>query len=255
MNTEEQAIESFIDIVCDNLLIMDYLEETEPGICKFFYERYGIRNFARFNQDFWLGEYRNRERIGSYGLVVYAMSDWNSSSYDERVRKTYDDLHRDISKTHSLKVIEARDVLELAVFLSKLVKYQTKAPDFVVWSGHSSGSDFAFSKEQSKKSALSDNIHYLDTSDFEGEELERIRTYLDLFSSDTVMIFDACSTGEDNSLPVVVARLMGNTFIHPSGKTSVENFGAVVQSNGRVAFNLKYEGDVKSIITHGGITK
>ncbi len=181
-------------IVCKNLICLEIIEKIEPGISKFLHQNFGIHNFGRFSIDFWIDQYRNREKTGEYGLIITSMEDWNSSSYHDEAFQTYIDLYKNVRSSHFLRAVEVEELPTLVKLLSKTRK-KVGQPDFVIWSGHGNDKELIFGKNMYRPK----NYKYtLNATDFSGQ---RIIPYLNLFSKDTLMIMDACSKVTENNLP------------------------------------------------------
>src|SRR6185503_12997051 len=54
--TKEDAEKNFLKVVSSNILSIQSLEGKQPGICKFLFDNYGIRNFGRFSLETWLSQ-------------------------------------------------------------------------------------------------------------------------------------------------------------------------------------------------------
>ena len=231
--TIKDAQKSLTNVIFSNLMTIDLLELKQRGTASFLHNNYGISNFGRFNKEIWLDQYNEREKVGPYGLVITSEDDWNSSSFNDVSYEAYTNLQKKVHPIYPLRIIEVISLPKLAKLLHRLKRKYEKIPDFVVWSGHSSDREFFLGPNRYRKENYKFSI---DKEDFEGEAGKRIEKYLKMFSSDTTMIFDACSGGTEKSLPAIAANTIGNKFIYPKGITSVKDFGVGVDSDGNVSF-------------------
>jgi len=243
--TKEDAFEDLMLIIKKNLLCIKRIEAKHSTICKYLYENYGIKNFGRFSQETWLDQYEEREKSKPFGLVVVSRDDWNASSYSEGACRAYDNLRIHIHPSHSLKIIEAQSLPELAKLLVSLERKYKKSPEFVVWSGHGGGEEFFLGPAKYRKENYK---FFIERDDFKGVAGKRMQPYLDLFSPHTVQILDSCSSDKEENLPSVAANVTGNIFIYPKGKTQVKDFGVTRDSGGNLSFNVQYDFGIKTAV-------
>ena len=246
--TEKESLGNLADVIMKNLSCINAVEAEEAGACKFLYENYGISNFGRFSAETWIEQYKEREKIGPYGLVVASRNDWNASSYSENAYETYDDLRKKVHPSHSLRIIESQTLPKLAKSLVRLKKKYQQMPDFVIWSGHSSNQEFFLGPNLYRRRNYK---FFIGNDDFQGEASERIQPYLRMFPPNTIMILDSCSDGGTESLPAIAAKVIGNKFIYPKGKTSVEDFGVKRDMQGNLSFNVRYHFGINTMIVDG----
>lgn len=234
--TSAEAQKDLMQIIIKNLVRIKQIESVHPGISKHLHDNYGIQNFGRFSPETWVNQYEEREQTKPFGLVVASRNDWNGSSYNENAYEAYEDLRSKLEPDHSLKIIEAKSLPELAKLLVTIEKKFQKSPEFVIWSGHG-GKEFFLGPAMYRKKGYK---FFIDKDDFTGKAGQRMQPYLDLFSENTTMILDGCADEEENGLISTAAKAIGNKFIYPGGQTSVENFGVTKDDDGNLSFNVKY---------------
>ncbi|MDO8623471.1 MAG: hypothetical protein Q7R52_04445 [archaeon] len=249
--TAQEANDDWVFIVIKNLIRIAQIEDMGNGAARFLYDNFGISNFGRFSSETWSDQYKEKEKLGPYGLVVASRNDWNARSYEDVFSQTYDDLRKKVHPSHSLRIIEVQSLPQLAKLLVQLKKKYQQMPSFVVWTGHSSDQDFALGPSLYRKKNYKFSIA---KEDFEGKAGERIRPYLNMFPPDTIMILDGCSDDTEKNLPTMAANALGSKFIYAKGKTSIEDFGVKIDSNKNLSFNVKYAFGVKTVIADGKIS-
>ncbi len=242
--TSAEAQKDLMQIIIKNLLRIKQIESIHPGISKHLHDNYGIQNFGRFSPETWIAQYEEREGTKPFGLVVASRNDWNGSSYNENTYEAYEDLKSNLEPDHSLRIIEAKSLPELAKLLVGIEKKYKEKPEFVIWSGHG-GKEFFLGPGMHRKKGYK---FFIAKDDFQGAAGERMQSYLEMFSEDTTMILDGCSDGKEDGLISTAAKSIGNKFIYPNGQTSVENFGVSKDSEGKLSFNVKYNFGIETSI-------
>jgi hypothetical protein len=248
--TEKEQKENLTLVISKNILSLHLLEESEKGAAKFLHEFFGIRNFGRFTSETWLDQYKEKNRQNQYGIVVVSESDWNSSSYNEGHLKAYEELRKGVHPTHSLRILEAESLPELAKFLLRIKRKYKVAPSFVVWSGHmdSKRGEFVLGKNSYGEKNYK---FFIAKTDFMDEGRKRMMPYFNSFSPETIMILDTCHENNEvsnNNFPTIMANTAGNEFIYPDKKTSVKDFG-ITRDRKQLSFNVKYNYGAKTLST------
>lgn len=214
----------------ENIARISALEAKEPGIAKFLYQTFGIRNFERYPEEALLAlskEYENLEK--PYGVLINPTNDYNGafSGQSWKCQHLFDQLQE---QGYALRIMEAEGKLELAKRLVRLDRHYgpTNKISFAIIGGHGTEDSIQFGGE--------DRMNKLYTSDLAGSGAKKAPRF---FEETPTIVLVSCSTGADRGIGQKLSEVMNAKVIAPDIPSNIEEIKVRRGSSG-LEFDVEF---------------
>ncbi len=141
------------EALLSNIQAIENLEDSQPGITKFLYEKYGIRNFGRYPQDILLKQFEESGGTTKpYGAVIFPVHDRPGIlyGYDEVLEQTF----KNFKGEYAMRIVECGNPRELFERLFRL-KHRYGPMEFAWINAHGSKKDFVLGQDYEKETVNS----------------------------------------------------------------------------------------------------
>lgn len=270
--------EVYIPDYAGNLSAARNLERKHPGAAKMLYERFGVANFARYNQEMLLRQVEKADADTPYGIVVFPEADHNGAFFQKETQLAEIALKLRIGGLET-RIIEAGSQRELARQLIALHKRYSPAGNkvaFAIVGGHGEPAsvslgtkgeyaspppplpeqeDFLAEMEKWKKHTLTSDKGSFTVEDItNGAGIERATEKF--FDPEAPVVLISCSTGKEGGIAEKGSEKFGWNVSAPDEPTSIKHIGVVFDEAGKPKFDVEYyKGDAKQYQTGKLMTK
>lgn len=224
INSWDKASENFKD----NLAMILALEKEKPGITKRLFERFNIRNFARYPIEVLMAQ-DSESQISNrpYGIILYPLADHNRAFHRVGVIK---ELYGQIEGRYGLIIIEAGSKLEALHFLNR-VRKQCGRAKFGIIGGH--GTDCAI-----QLGGFPGPRSFVNLEDILRQGAQALKLVLE---DDTTIILVSCKTEVEGGIAQEISKQFPKLKIIASSKpTNIKSLKVTVDEGGKLNFAVEY---------------
>ncbi len=264
--------EVYIPDYAGNLSAARNLEKKHPGAAKMLHERFGVANFARYNQEMLLRQVEKADTDTPYGIVVFPEADHNGAFFQKETELAEMALKLRIGGLET-RIIEAGSQRELARQLIALHKRYSPAGNkvaFAIVGGHGEPAsislgakgeyaspppplpeqeDFLAEMEKWKKHTITSDKGSFTVEDItNGAGIERATEKF--FDPEAPVVLISCSTGKEGGIAEKGSEKFGWNVSAPDEPTNIKRIGVVFDEAGKPKFDVEYyKGEAKQYQT------
>ncbi len=228
-----QEHEPQVDINISQIFL---LEGEKPGLPKFLYQAFGIRNFERYPTKVlsaMLKEYEDLDK--PYGILINPTNDWNGAFSTDY--SMWERLFVQLQEQgYGLRIVEANGKFELAKHLVRLDrKYGlSQKISFAIIGGHGIKDSIQFGGSK--------DINKLYVGDLLGPGTKKVSHF---FEKEPTIILSSCSTGKAGGIGEKISQAMNAEVIAPEVPTNIKAI-EITKGADRLGFEVEFE-EKKSI--------
>lgn len=234
-----------------NMNMVFVLEDERPGIARVLYEKFGIRNFERYPESVLQAQFDERDNTEKpYGVMLQATHDWNGAfghgSLGGSDRQIWEKLFRQIKARYALRIVEAKNKVEVARRLIGLNKTYGKHHKiaFALIGGHGTKDHITLGGTHRKNMILFE--------DLAGKAAQRTGGF---FAPNPTIVLASCSTGAEGGIGQELSKVLGAKVIAPKVPSGIKNIDAIISDDG-IDFDVEYrsrdkQNDISKVYSAG----
>jgi uncharacterized protein (UPF0297 family) len=242
------------------------LEKQKPGSSKILYEKNGVTRFDRMSPEFWSKQTEIEDTPGKFGMFIVSRHDHNnafeSSEVGEKLEKVYASLK---DNGYITRYIEVANKIDLAKKLLKqdIILGDQDKIEYAIVFAHGSPDGISLTQNFDEKSLKeissadfkrSNDIKYIDKSDFEGEGFKKAKKF---FVDEPQVGFISCSVGALDGFAQSFSTTYNSNSVAADKPIRLKDI-SVIFNNNKPRFDIEYsvsEDAYKNSFSGGKITK